>query len=85
MMGPLEPRKNRSWARTYSGRSAPNSSKNATAITGTSMAISPPEWFETISAPPSGTFSIPVTSDRNQPRTASRSRGISPATYLPSR
>ena len=45
------------------------------------MAISPPEWFETIRAPPvAGTFSMPVTSDRNQVRTTNRSSGIRPAT-----
>ena len=57
----------------------------ATAMTGTSIAIRPPEWLDTIRAPPSGIFSMPVTSERYQVFTTSLSSGISPATHLPSR
>ena len=49
------------------------------------MAIRPPEWLETISAPPSGSVSMPVTSERYQVFTTSLSNGISPETHLPSR
>src|ERR1700712_2218640 len=54
-------------------------------MTGTSIATSPPEWLETSSTPPSGTFSIPLTSERYQSLTTIRSTGISFETYSPSR
>ena len=63
----IEPVNSMSWASVYSGRSGPKWSWNATAMIGTSIAISPPEWLETISAPPSaGIVSMSRTSERYQ-------------------